>query len=106
MICPAAIPKIAKYLYDHFKKRFAEELERMRPQESPVDALRRTYLGLNKDLAIAATQGMEKGTTNSPQHRGPVPELSDDDLQSGMSQLPTERQELTSIFHCVSWIVV
>ncbi|KAF2268437.1 PP2C-domain-containing protein [Lojkania enalia] len=76
--------KIAKYLYDSFGNRFAEELERLRPQESPVDALRRTYLGLNKELATAATQTMDKsfGPT-SAQHRNPLPDLGDDDLHSG-----------------------
>jgi adenylate cyclase len=79
--------KIAKYLYDNFKHRFAEELNRLRPQEDPVDALRRTYLGLNKDLATAATQSLEnRNATISPiAHRGSLsmPELGDDDLNSG-----------------------
>ncbi|KAF4540959.1 Adenylate cyclase [Lasiodiplodia theobromae] len=48
---PAGGSKIAKYLYDHFKNRFSDELERLRTNETPADALRRSYLGLNKDLA-------------------------------------------------------
>ncbi|KAF2115465.1 hypothetical protein BDV96DRAFT_80210 [Lophiotrema nucula] len=75
--------KIAKYLYDNFKNRFAEELERLRPQETPSDALRRTYLGLNKDLATAATVSLDKSSPGPGQHRGSVPELGDDDLHSG-----------------------
>lgn len=76
--------KIAKYLYDHFKNRFADELERLRPNESPSDALRRTFLGLNKELATAASQSLEKNVYNAPaQPRSAVPELSDDDLTSG-----------------------
>ncbi|KAH7118821.1 hypothetical protein B0J11DRAFT_77667 [Dendryphion nanum] len=75
--------KIAKYLYDHFKNRFSEELDRLRTLETPVDALRRTFLGLNKELAIAATQGMDKSMSSSGQHRSSVPDLSEDDLQSG-----------------------
>ena len=76
--------KIAKYLYDNFKIRFAEELDRMRPQETPVDALRRTFLGLNKELATVATQSLDKHLTAAPtQHRGSVPDLGDDDLTSG-----------------------
>ncbi|KAL6156846.1 hypothetical protein ACJBU6_04432 [Exserohilum turcicum] len=76
--------KIAKYLYDNFKNRFADELERLRPQETPSDALRRTYLGLNKELATAATQALDKNAFTSPtQQRSSVPELSDDDLTSG-----------------------
>lgn len=76
--------KIAKYLYDSFKNRFADELDRLRPQESPVDALRRTYLGLNKELATAATQSLGKHLPAiSIQPRGSLPDLGDDDLHSG-----------------------
>jgi adenylate cyclase len=76
--------KIANFLYDNFKYRFADELDRLRPQENPVDALRRTYLGLNKELATAATQSLDKNAYTPPtQPRGAVPELGDDDLTSG-----------------------
>jgi adenylate cyclase len=74
--------KIAKYLYDNFKIRFAEELERLRPQETPVDALRRTYLGLNKELATAASQALDKNLA-APPGRSNLPDLADDDLHSG-----------------------
>ncbi|KAL1632073.1 hypothetical protein SLS56_003962 [Neofusicoccum ribis] len=72
--------KIAKYLYDHFKNRFSDELERLRPEETPADALRRSYLGLNKDLAGAATQSQDKAGVI---HRSTMPDLSEDDLHSG-----------------------
>lgn len=76
--------RIAKYLYDSFKNRFAKELDQLQPQELPVDALRRTYLGLNKELALAATQTMDRNSgTPSTQPRGTLPELGDDDLTSG-----------------------
>ncbi|KAH8727810.1 hypothetical protein GQ44DRAFT_769873 [Phaeosphaeriaceae sp. PMI808] len=76
--------KIAKFLYDNFKNRFADELDRLRPQESPSDALRRTYLGLNKELATAANQTLDKNAFSTPQgQRASVPELGDDDLTSG-----------------------
>jgi adenylate cyclase len=76
--------KIANFLYDNFKYRFADELDRLRPHENPVDALRRTYLGLNKELATAATQSLDKNAYTPPtQPRGAVPELGDDDLTSG-----------------------
>jgi adenylate cyclase len=76
--------KIAKYLYDHFKNRFADELERLRPNENPSDALRRTYLGLNKELATVANQTLEKNAYTAPQgQRASVPELGEDDLTSG-----------------------
>lgn len=77
--------KIAKYLYDNFKIRFAEELDKLRSMESPADALRRTYLGLNKDLALAATHCMEKnaGQVVSAPPRGSMPDLGEEDLTSG-----------------------
>ncbi|CAI6334603.1 unnamed protein product [Periconia digitata] len=78
--------KIAKYLYDNFKTRFGMELEKIKhlPKESPVDALRRTYLGLNKDLALAATQAFDKTVAaSSTQPRVALPDLGDDDLSSG-----------------------
>ncbi|KAF1979523.1 PP2C-domain-containing protein [Bimuria novae-zelandiae CBS 107.79] len=77
--------KIAKYLYDNFKIRFAEELDKLRTQESPVDALRRTYLGLNKELALAATHIMEKnaGQLVSSQPRSSMPDFGEEDLTSG-----------------------
>ncbi|KAH6644112.1 hypothetical protein C7974DRAFT_407818 [Boeremia exigua] len=76
--------KIAKFLYDNFKDRFADELDRLRADETPVDALRRTYLVLNKELATAASQSLDKNAYTPPtQPRGAVPELGDDDLTSG-----------------------
>ena len=77
--------KIAKYLYDNFKIRFAEELEKIRSNESPADALRRTYLGLNKELALAATHYIEKnaGQIVSAPPRGSMPDLGEEDLNSG-----------------------
>lgn len=77
--------KIAKYLYENFKNRFSEELDRLRPQETAEDALRRTYLGLNKDLATLATASQE---TKGGAHRGSIaglPELGEEDLKSGSS---------------------
>ncbi|KAJ4346551.1 uncharacterized protein N0V89_010482 [Didymosphaeria variabile] len=76
--------KIAKYLYDNFKIRFAEELGKLRPQESPMDALRRTYLGLNKELALAANHCIEKNAgLPSIQPRGSLPDLGEEDMTSG-----------------------
>lgn len=78
--------KIAKYLYDNFKHRFSDELDRLRPQENAGDALRRAYLSLNKDLAITATQSMDhKAQPGQTIQRAPslIPDMSEDDLQSG-----------------------
>ncbi|EGD86791.1 adenylate cyclase [Trichophyton rubrum] len=48
--------KIAKFLHENFTATFMEELGKLRKQngETPEDALRRTFLALNKDMATAA----------------------------------------------------
>ncbi|KAF2083264.1 PP2C-domain-containing protein [Saccharata proteae CBS 121410] len=77
--------KVAKFLYENFKHRFSDELDRLRPNETAADALRRSYLGLNKDLAAAATLVHDKGPAAPVVHRGAVnlPEMNEDDLNSG-----------------------
>ena len=80
--------KLAKYLYENFRHRFTEELNKLNPQgETPCDALRRTFLSLNKDLATAALQVMDEKEHRIPQlsHRGSVAgqTLTADDINSG-----------------------
>ena len=54
--------KIAKYLHENFGRVFTQELKGLRTWigETPVDALRRVFLSLNKDLANIATQYIEE----------------------------------------------
>lgn len=77
--------KIAKYLHENFGNIFSEELKRLNTnnKETPVDALRRAFLSLNKDLATAATQHTEERSLLS--HRGSAAPavLSQADLNSG-----------------------
>jgi len=77
--------KIAKYLHENFGNIFSEELKRLNTalNETPVDALRRAFLSLNKDLATAATQHTEERSLLS--HRGSAAPavLSQADLHSG-----------------------
>jgi len=77
--------KIAKYLHENFGHIFSDELKRLNPdrQETPVDALRRAFLSLNKDLATAATQYTEERSLLS--HRGSAAPavLNQADLHSG-----------------------
>lgn len=80
--------KIAKFLHENFSYHFTEELSRMRtPKENAADALRRTFLALNKDLATAAGQSVDEKEHRIPQllHRGSsaAQTLSADDLHSG-----------------------
>ncbi|KYK56020.1 adenylate cyclase, ACY [Drechmeria coniospora] len=77
--------KIAKYLHENFGNIFAMELKglKTRQNETPVDALRRAFLALNKDLVTIAVQHTEERPTAT--HRGsaqPVV-LSKEDLNSG-----------------------
>ena len=80
--------KIAKYLHENFSYHFIEELSRLKaPAETPGDALRRTFLALNKDLATTASQSLDEKEHRIPQltHRGSITgqTLSADDLNSG-----------------------
>lgn len=80
--------KLAKYLHENFTHLFTEELSKLRtPVETPGDALRRTFLALNKDLATAASQTIDEREHRVPQfsQRGSstAQTLSADDLNSG-----------------------
>ncbi|KAB8345871.1 hypothetical protein FH972_022926 [Carpinus fangiana] len=79
--------KIVKYLQENFRNFFEEEMRRKQDGETPLDALRRTYLALNKELAGWATSSPESKDRRSMQsaHRGSIttPTLSIDDLQAG-----------------------
>ena len=79
--------RLAKYLHENFGFHFTEELSRLKHNESPSDALRRTFLALNKDLATAASQTLDEKEHRLPQmsHRGSTQAqtLSPDDLASG-----------------------
>ena len=79
--------KISKYLHEKFKHYFIEELDKIKSGETAMDALRRTYLGLNKELATVATQLIDarEHPSLALAHRGSVsgPDLMEDDLTSG-----------------------
>ncbi|GAB7351648.1 hypothetical protein MBLNU459_g2252t3 [Dothideomycetes sp. NU459] len=79
--------KIARYLHEKFKHHFSEEIEKIKSDsgETPLDALRRTYLGLNKELAIAATQALEARDHPSSAlvQRSTGIELGEHDMVSG-----------------------
>ena len=80
--------KLAKYLHENFTYHFTEELSKLKSAaETPGDALRRTFLALNKDLATTASLTMDEREHRAPQysHRGSTAAqtLSADDLNSG-----------------------
>ncbi|KAI9781897.1 MAG: cysteinyl-tRNA synthetase [Peltula sp. TS41687] len=77
--------KIAKFLHENFSYYFQEEMNHLRKGfETPVDALRRTFLNLNKELATAANQSIE-GTPHHIAHRGSISTLvlNQEDANSG-----------------------
>ena len=90
---PSGGSKIAKYLHENFSPMFQDELNKLENDKAsgPLDALRRTFLTLNKDMANFATQGIDAreqraAMMNGPTgHRGSVSaqSLSPDDLNSG-----------------------
>lgn len=77
--------KIAKYLHENFGHIFALELKalKMHLNETPVDALRRAFLALNKDLVTIAIQHSEERPKMT--HRGSAQPviLNKEDLNSG-----------------------
>lgn len=80
--------KLAQYLHDNFQTHFSEELGKLTPEkDTPMDALRRTFLALNKDLATAASQTLDEKEHRVPHtaHRGSITaqQLTADDLNSG-----------------------
>ena len=77
--------KVAKFLHENFNYYFSDEMSRLnRASETPVDALRRAFLALNKELATAANQSLE-GTPHHIAHRGSVSSLAltSEDANSG-----------------------
>ena len=80
--------KVSKFLHENFSHHFTEELSRIKAlSENPKDALRRTFLALNKELATTAGQSMDEKEHRLPHilHRGSTATqiLSADDLNSG-----------------------
>lgn len=77
--------KIARYLHENFGQIFGDELKRLNTEldETPVDALRRAFLSLNKDLATAATAHTDERSILA--HRGSAssPVITQTDLNSG-----------------------
>lgn len=57
--------KIAKFLHENFTSTFSEELKRLRVNkgETAEDALRRSFLALNKDMATAAYKPLDDRET-------------------------------------------
>ena len=78
--------KIAKFLHENFTSTFSTELKKMRPEEheTPLDALRRTFLSLNKDMAVAAFKSLDDHAIRQYRRGTPATKLlNQDDIQAG-----------------------
>ncbi|KAJ4224047.1 hypothetical protein NW759_005715 [Fusarium solani] len=77
--------KIAKYLHENFGHIFALELKSLKSQtkETPIDALRRAFLALNKDLVTIAIQHSEERPLKVHRGSGQPVILTKEDLNSG-----------------------
>ncbi|KAL4787284.1 hypothetical protein BJX76DRAFT_19508 [Aspergillus varians] len=54
--------RVAKFLHENFLHTFSSELKRIRleEQETPLDALRRTFLALNRNMAFACYKSIDQ----------------------------------------------
>lgn len=77
--------KVAKYLHENFVRIFSDEVKMLNPavHDTPVDALRRAFLSLNKELASGATQYVEDRSLLSHRGSSPPAVLTQSDLNSG-----------------------
>ncbi|KAJ5646285.1 Adenylate cyclase [Penicillium lividum] len=78
--------RVAKYLHEHFTSTFSHELKKLQRDqgETPIDALRRAFLGLNKNMAGSAYRSIDDRELRQ-YHRGSnaSKQLNQDDIQSG-----------------------
>ncbi|KAL2827181.1 hypothetical protein BDW59DRAFT_144376 [Aspergillus cavernicola] len=79
--------RVAKFLHENFVHTFSTELKRLRrdDHETPLDAFRRTFLALNKNMAFACYKSFDQDVR---QYQDDSPDqkrvrLNKEDLQSG-----------------------
>lgn len=78
--------RMAKYLHENFTSTFSAELKKLQPhrQETPEDALRRTFLALNKNMAAAAYKSIDDREVHQYHRGSPASKLlNQDDIHSG-----------------------
>lgn len=78
--------RVAKYLHEHFTPTFSNELKKLQrdQDETPLDALRRSFLTLNKNMAGSAYRSIDDRELRH-YHRGSnaSKQLNQDDIQLG-----------------------
>ncbi|KAL5332936.1 hypothetical protein BJX70DRAFT_382476, partial [Aspergillus crustosus] len=79
--------RVAKFLHENFLHTFSAELKRLRldEHETPLDAFRRTFLALNRNMAFSCYKSIDQDVR---QYQDDSPDqkrvrLSKEDLQSG-----------------------
>jgi len=77
--------RVAKYLHEHFTPTFSHELKKLHLQdETPIDALRRAFLALNKNMAGSAYRSIDDRELRQYNRRTLASkQLNQDDIQSG-----------------------
>jgi adenylate cyclase len=77
--------KIAKYLHENFTNCFVDELKKLSSEEeTPLDALRRAFLTLNKDMAAAAYKPVDDREVRQLGRPSTAAKLlNQDDINSG-----------------------
>lgn len=78
--------RIAKYLHENFTPCFSAELKKVQAdqQETPLDALRRTFLGLNKNMAASAYKSIDDREIRQYRRGSPASKLlNQEDIDSG-----------------------
>jgi adenylate cyclase len=83
---PSGGSKIAKFLHENFTRTFTDELRKLREakDETPLDALRRSFLALNKDMAAAAYKSLDDRVHRHYEGGSPAAKLlNQDDIRFG-----------------------
>lgn len=75
--------KISKYLHEHFSAMFISELQKLRDNEDARDALRRTFLALNKEMAVMAFKTIHDHDSNSLIKKDDNTYIDQDDINAG-----------------------
>ncbi|KAI5286295.1 cysteinyl-tRNA synthetase [Ascosphaera aggregata] len=75
--------KISKYLHEHFSTSFISELKKLREHEDAQDALRRSFLGLNKEMAVMAFKSVHDHDSGTLIRKDDHGYINQDDINAG-----------------------
>lgn len=78
--------RVAKFLHENFTSTFSFELKKLQRDqgETPLDAMRRTFLALNKNMAGSAYRSIDdREVRQYPRGSAAAKKLNQEDIQSG-----------------------